>query len=156
MALLTPALRQFLEGPNSIIVGTQNGQLVPECARGLMLRCGEGDQVSVWLPVSASARTIANLAADERIAIALELPSAHVTRQLKGVAIKVGAAPAKRRAMLDEGFERFIEQCGTVGLPRRLLDRVVRWPATEIVVRVEAVFEQTPGPGAGEPFEETP
>jgi hypothetical protein len=151
MPVLTADLRQFLEGPNSIIVATQDGGLMPEAARALVLRCGEdGDSVTMWLPVSEAPRTVANLKADPRIAVAVELPSMHITRQLKGVATKVGNAPAKRRALLDEAFEAFTLQCLAIGLPRRLLDRVVRWPATEITMRVESVFEQTPGPGAGE------
>jgi hypothetical protein len=156
MPLITPELAQFLDGPNSIVVGTQDGKLMPECARALLLRCGsDGDSATVWLPAAVAARTIANLAVDKRIAIAAELPSQHKTRQLKGVATKVGDAPANRRATLEQAFELFIVQCGTVGLPRRLLERVVLWPAVEISVRVSAVFEQTPGPGAGEPLPAT-
>ncbi|HXU80292.1 MAG TPA: pyridoxamine 5'-phosphate oxidase family protein [Polyangia bacterium] len=152
MPLITPELARFLEGPNSIIVATQDGQRMPECARGLLLRCPGGDDVTLWLPAAVAARTAANLAVEPRIAVAAELPSAHVTRQLKGIATRVLTAPDQRRALLDEGWEAFVQQCGTVGLPRRLLDRVVRWPVTEIHIRVNAVFDQTPGPGAGEPL----
>jgi hypothetical protein len=153
MALITPELREFLDGPNSMVAATRDGQKMPECARVLVLRCGDdGESVTLWLPAAVSARTVANLAVDRRIAVAVELPALHKTRQLKGTAIKVGNAPARRRPMLDEAFERFIQQCTTVGMPRRLLERVVRWPATEIAMKVEAVFEQTPGPGAGEPL----
>jgi hypothetical protein len=151
MPLITPELARFLEGPNSIIVATQDGQLMPECARGLLLRC-QGDDVTLWLPSAVTARTEANLTADPRIAVAAELPSAHVTRQLKGVVTRVMKAPEDRRAMLDEGWEAFVQQCGAVGLPRRLLERVIRWPVTEIHLRVNAVFDQSPGPGAGEPL----
>src|SRR5689334_15286039 len=127
MSLITPELARFLEGPNSIIVATQDGRLMPDCTRALVLRC-EGDGVVLWLPAAIAARTEANLAVDPRIAVAAELPSAHVTRQLKGVATRVQPAPDSRRAMLDEAFEAFTQQCMTVGLPRRLLDRVIRWP----------------------------
>src|SRR6185436_18178589 len=142
MPLITPELARFLEGPNSIIVATQDGQRMPECARGLLLRCPGGDDVTLWLPAAVEAR----------IAVAAELPSAHVTRQLKGIATRVLTAPDQRRALLDEGWEAFVQQCGTVGLPRRLLDRVVRWPVTEIHIRVNAVFDEARGPGAGEPL----
>jgi hypothetical protein len=151
MPLITPELARFLEGPNSIIVATQDGQRMPECARGLLLRC-QGDDVTVWLPSAVSARTEANLAADPRIAVAAELPSAHLTRQLKGVVTRVLTAPESHRSLLEEGFEAFVQQCGSVGIPRRLLERVIRWPATEVHLRVNAVFDQTPGPGAGEPL----
>jgi hypothetical protein len=155
MALITPELAQFLEGPNSIIVGTQDGKRMPDCARGLLLRC-QGDDVTLWLPSAVSARTEANLAIDPRIAVAAELPSAHKTRQVKGLVTRVLTAPESHRALLQEGFEAFIQQCGTVGLPRRLLERVILWPATEVHFRVNAVFEQSPGPGAGEPLGSAP
>ena len=35
-------------------------------------------------------------------------------------------------------------------MPARLLHPVVRWPALEIVVEVNEIYDQTPGPGAGE------
>jgi hypothetical protein len=150
VAVISDELRQFLEGPNSIVVGTQDGRLIPEAARALVLRCGaDGDSVTLWLPVSEASRTVTNVAIDQRIAVAVELPALHKTRQLKGVVTKVGNASVKRRAMLDAAFEAFTEQCLAIGLPRRLLDRVVRWPATEVAMRVTSVFDQTPGPGAG-------
>src|SRR4029453_1259831 len=100
MALISAELREFLEGPNSIIVATQDGKLMPEAARAMVLRCEQdGDRVTVWLPTTVSARTVANMAIDKPIAVAVELPSQHKTRQLKGVATKVGPAPAKRCAM---------------------------------------------------------
>jgi len=36
-----------------------------------------------------------------------------------------------------------------IGVPRRLVRNVTRWPAFAIEMRVEHVFEQTPGPNAG-------
>jgi hypothetical protein len=36
-----------------------------------------------------------------------------------------------------------------LGLPRIATDGWVTWPCTAIRLRVQAVFDQTPGPGAG-------
>ena len=39
MPPLTPEQIAFLEGPNSLVIATQDGNLVPEVTRGLALRC---------------------------------------------------------------------------------------------------------------------
>jgi hypothetical protein len=153
MPVLSRELVEFLEGPNSIVVATHDGKLHPEVTRGLTLRCTGDDTVRVWLPARPAARAVANLALEKRIAVAVELPSLHKTRQLKGVVTAVRPAPDDRRALIDEAFAGFSAQCATIGVPPRLLERVVLWPAVEIELRVDAVFEQTPGPGAGEPLE---
>ena len=39
-----------------------------------------------------------------------------------------------------------------MGLPRAMLDGCKAWPCTAIDVQVTQLFEQTPGPGTGEPL----
>ena len=39
-----------------------------------------------------------------------------------------------------------------VGLPRVATDGWVMWPAVAVRFRVNALFDQTPGPGAGAPL----
>jgi hypothetical protein len=150
MGPITEELRRFLEGPLSIAVATQDGALHPDCTRALALRPGPGpDQVTLWLPESIADRARRNLANDARIAVGANRPTTHQTFQLKGRAVHVAPAAEDARAVIDGRFEAFIVEVMQVGMPRRLADRVLRWPALEIQVVVEDVFDQTPGPGAG-------
>jgi hypothetical protein len=150
MPPLSPEQIAFLEGPNTVAIATQDGNLVPEATRGLALRCLGGDRVLVWAAAHTSVRAAANLARDPRIAVAASRPSSHQTFQLKGRAVSVKPAGPEARASVDQAFATFLQEAGAVGLPARLLQPVVLWPALEIVIEVSEIFDQTPGPGAGE------
>jgi hypothetical protein len=150
MGPLTEDLRQFLAGPVSIAVATQDGALHPDCTRALAIRPGPGpNQVTVWLPTPIAERACSNLGRDPRIAVGASRPTTHQTFQLKGRAVRVAPGGDDARAIIDGCFEAFTQEALQVGMPRRLLDRVVRWPVVEVEVEVEDVFDQTPGPGAG-------
>lgn len=150
MALLTDYI-SFLNGPNSVMIATQDGALKPTSTRALSVRCVPNtDRVLVWLPAAVATRALANLQAEKRIAIGCSRASTHKTLQLKGHVVGVRTLPEEARAQMDEHFALFIHECEQVGLPPRILDRVVTWPAVELDVAVHEVFDQTPGPGAGE------
>ena len=46
-------------------------------------------------------------------------------------------------------FDAFAGNLERIGVPRRLTRRVACWPAFAVTMRVEHVFDQTPGPKAG-------
>jgi hypothetical protein len=150
MPLLSPAQIAFLEGPNSLVIATQDGSLIPQATRGLTVRCLGPDRVVAWLPASLAGPAVANLAREPRIALGVSRPSSHQTFQLKGRAVKVGPAAPEAEATVDRAFEAFVQEATAVGMPLRLLQPIVRWPAVEIVVEVTEIYDQTPGPGAGE------
>ena len=149
-AALTPEQIAFLEGPNSLVIATQDGQLVPEVTRALALRCDGGDRVTVTLPARIAGRAVANLAVEPRIAVGVNRPSSHRTYQLKGRVLAVTEAPLAGRERVEAAFAAFANEVTMVGLPPRLLQAVVRWPVIEILVEVAEIYDQTPGPGAGE------
>jgi predicted pyridoxine 5'-phosphate oxidase superfamily flavin-nucleotide-binding protein len=150
MPPLSPDQIAFLEGPNTLAIATQDGNLVPEVTRALTLRCRENDRVVVWVAAHTAGRAVANLKREPRIALGVSRPSTHQTFQLKGRAVAVTEAGPEAQATIEQAFENFLQEAGAVGLPARLLQPVVRWPALEIVVEVNEIYDQTPGPGAGE------
>lgn len=153
MPPLPAALAAFLEGPNSIVVATQNGALVPAIAHAFGLRCdAPAGRVFVYMPTQWSGPTLDNLQKEPRIAITSGLPSTHRTIQLKGRAVRVAPTPEDERARVDARFAAFMDECERSGMPRRLLARVTVWPSTTVEVDVDEIFDQTPGPGAGERF----
>jgi hypothetical protein len=150
MPPFSPEQIAFLEGPNSLVIATQDGNLVPEVTRAVALRCQGSDQVVVWLPARIATRAVANLKHETRIAVGVSRPSSHKSLQLKGRVLRVAEAATEAQANLERAFEAFIQEAGTVGLPARLLHPVVRWPVVEVTVEVMEIYDQTPGPGAGE------
>lgn len=153
MPPLTAEIVSFLEGPNSILIATQGGDLVPEIARALTIRCAPDRQrVTITLP-TAAARSIAHLQQDGRIAVVLERPTTHRTLQVKGRAIAIYPTPDSDRPFVERSMQAFFGECELVGMPRRLTDRAARWPLVSVDVEIDQAFEQTPGPGAGEPYQ---
>jgi len=41
---------------------------------------------------------------------------------------------------------------GKIGVPRRLTEGWNMWPCVALTMEVHELYEQTPGPGAGEPL----
>lgn len=151
MPLLSDDLISFLDGPNSVMMATQNGSLKPTSTRALTLECVPGqDRVKVWLPSAVAERALADVRVDKRIAVGCSRASSHQTFQLKGHVVNVRTLPDEIRPELTRRFALFAQECEQVGLPRRLLERVVIWPAVEIEVAVQEIYDQRPGPGAGE------
>jgi hypothetical protein len=151
VAALTEAWARSLAGPCSIVAASRDDRLVPSCTRVAALRCNPGsDRVTIWVATGSSARFLADVRATATVAIVNLEPISHRTLQLKGRAIAVRPAPEQDRVEVEAQLRRYFEHLELVGLPVRLTDRFVRWPATAIDVAVEEVFDQTPGPGAGE------
>jgi hypothetical protein len=152
MSLITPDIAAFLEGPTSIMVASHDEHLMPALTRALRITCQAGDRITVDLPTATSQVVLQQLAQDGRIAIVAELTSTHRTLQMKGRTIGIAPTPEEQRPGVEAAAAAFFAVCEQLGLPRRLTDRVVCWPTTAITVQVEQVFEQSPGPGAGEPW----
>ena len=73
----------------------------------------------------------------------------HVSIQLKGTANTARVAGDDEAAFVEDRFKAFAEVLFKIGMPRRLTRSVVHWPAFVVEMRVEEIFDQTPGPNAG-------
>jgi hypothetical protein len=153
MSILTPELVAFLEGPNSIMVASRDAALVPALARAVGVMCEpDGQHVVVMVPAEAGRLVLEQLTADGRVAVVTELSATHRTIQLKGQVVAIDLLPESKRPRVEAMAEAFFAQLELLGMPRTMTTRLVRWPCKAVRVRVEQVFEQSPGPGAGEPW----
>ncbi len=151
MAVLTAAWAETLLSPCSLVAAGRSARLVPSCTRVAAIRCAAGsDRVTVWVATPSSGRLIADVRATSAIAIVSLEPISHRTLQIKGRATSVRDAGDEERAMIEAQIGAYFRSLEPIGLPMRLTDRFVRWPATAIDLIVDDVFDQTPGPGAGE------
>jgi hypothetical protein len=105
--------------------------------------------VTVFLPVVTSAVVIADIATTGRVAIVSSNALDHATVQLKGRRRLVRVAGAADLPIVRDLLERLAETLERVGLSKRLSRSLAHWPAFAVEVDVEAVFDQTPGPRAG-------
>ena len=148
--MISPELADFLQSGISILVGTRDAFLVPSCARGVGVRVEPGgDEVTLFVPVATGAATIANLENNGRLAVTFSRPVDHRSVQLKGRAVEIREAAADERGAVESYRLAYAATLGYIGLPPQLMARVRNWPCHALRLRVEALYQQTPGPDAG-------
>lgn len=143
-------IARCLEPGMSLLVGTVNARNVPVCCRAVALTSSDDlASVTVYLPVATSSETIQNLAATRKMAIAATYPIDHCSIQLKGVPGDARLAREDEGALVRARFAAFVEVFDSIGIPAAVVRNISCWPAFAIDMRVEQVFDQTPGPNAG-------
>lgn len=140
----------FVESGISVLVGTRSDRLLPNCCRGVAARVDrETGELLVFLPTATAAQNIADLEQNRRIAVCFSRAVDHRSIQMKGSVQSIESADEADREAILRYRRAFTEAWGTIGIAPRLTLRVAHWPAHRIRVRIDSIFNQTPGPGAG-------
>ncbi len=143
-------LRRALENGRSVLVGTADASNVPSCCRAVALTSqDELATATVYIPLAGSQQTIENLATTKRIAVVAAHPIDHCSIQLKGMTTEVRLARDDEAPFVKSRLEALADVLQEVGVPRRLVRSGACWPAFAVTMRVEDIFEQTPGANAG-------
>src|SRR5262249_59424847 len=109
-------------------------------------------ELTVFVPLATAATTTENLAENGRVAVCFSRVEDHRSIQIKGKAIAVALADEPDRAVIERWRGEWSRTLAFIGLPPRVTLRLSSWPAHAVRLRVEAVYSQTPGPGAGAPL----
>ncbi len=145
----TDRILRCLENTVSILVASVDGSGEPSCCRGVALTSNDNlATLTVFVPAATSRDTIANVKATARVAVVATHPIDHSSIQMKGVAVSRPARP-EEEALVRRGFQGFAELLNSIGIPPRVTKAVTLWPAMAIDVRVDEIYDQTPGPRAG-------
>jgi hypothetical protein len=149
--VLNPELARFIESGISVLVGTRDARLRPDCVRAAGVRADSAaNTLTVFLPAATSERALANLADNGRIAVTVTRAIDHRSLQLKGGVLEVRPADPEERAEMERYLELLAADWGHVGVPRKSTKAMNHWPSFTVTLRCEALFEQTPGPDAGQ------
>jgi hypothetical protein len=143
-------LAAFLQEGIGIHIGTCNDRLEPNGARALAVAVADdGLHLDVFLAEGAARRVLPDLDVNGRAAVSFGRPVDDRACQVKGDLVNVRAAEPHEREPISVQFEAFLRKLEQIGIPSANAVRWPRWPAIAIRLKVTAVFEQTPGPGAG-------
>ena len=149
--MVSEELASFIESGVTILVGSRDQRLVPECMRALGVRVEPGrEELTLFLPAATSAVTVANLLDNGRVAACFTRTEDHRSIQVKGSLVRLADADESDRAAVSAYRPALARNLGFVGLPARTTFRLAHWPCHAVRMRVESVFVQTPGPGAGD------
>ena len=143
-------LLKCVESGVSVIVGSVDAAGNPACCRAVGLRSDDGlATVTVFVPVATSTETIANVASTKRLAVVTTHPISHCATQLKGIVERTRPARDDEESFVVEHLGGFGGVLNTIGYPLRTTRSITHWPAFAIEMRVDEIYEQSPGPKAG-------
>jgi hypothetical protein len=154
--LIDDELAAFLHGPVSSILGTADAQAVPDASRIAGLVAVGDDRLRVLISTEATAAR-ANAVVGARVAVSVTHIATYRSLVWKGV---VDAAEPVRTAgdlaLVDRHIQAFRGLSPQVGIPARLADHIFPTEVVPLVIRVDTLFDQTPGPGAGRLLRSSP
>jgi len=147
---LTAELVEFMEGGVSLLVGSRDGALRPTSARGFGVEIDAASgTATVFLAAAGAALTLGNLRENGQIALTFSRPVDHRSLQVKGSVLSITETDERQRGVQDRYFSLFCEGLVWSGLREHLLRRIRYYPSYAVSFRIESMFDQTPGPGAG-------
>lgn len=153
---LDPDQTQFVQGGVSVIAASADARRVPSLARALGCRVEcDGDEIVLCLIAARAAALLDDLRAGRPVAVTVTRPSTHRTLQIKSSRAVVAPALADDAAHVARYIDDFVAEAErTLGAPIDAVARAALGRAGEVDTRVrlrpEALFEQTPGPRAGQ------
>jgi len=140
----------LLETGVSVMVGTRDASLTPECTRAWGIQVGaDRGTVTIFLSERFAGKTIDNLRDNGRIAVTCTRPTDHITCQLKGQVRGMKPATPADRDLSQQWHREFIAELKAIGVPSALSEAWISEPTLAVEFAVTEVFDQTPGPGAG-------
>lgn len=154
MVSIDAALGEFLTSGLILGAASRDDRLVPEVVRPAGIRVEEGGrEVTVFLATATAGPTLRNLESNRRLALVASHPQDNRSVQLKGAVLEVRAARDEERPLMDHYRAQLARMLEPLGVPPTFIMRTQVWPAQAVRFRIEAMFLQTPGPAAGQPFQ---
>jgi hypothetical protein len=148
--MIPQSIVTLLETGVSVMVGTRNSSLMPECTRAWGIRVGtKRDSVTIFLSKAFAGHTLENLRDNGQIAVTCTRPTDHVTCQLKGQVKSMKSVISADREVSRRWHREFIAELKAIGVPPALGEAWIAEPTVAVEITVSDVFDQTPGPGAG-------
>lgn len=134
----------------SVMVGTRDAVLMPECTRAWGIRIAQDrGTVTILLAETFAGKTLDNLGENGMIAVTCSRPTDHLTCQLKGRVRSIKPVTSIDQELSRRWHRDFSAELNAVGGASILSEGWIVEPTVAVDIDVTDVFDQTPGPGAG-------
>jgi predicted pyridoxine 5'-phosphate oxidase superfamily flavin-nucleotide-binding protein len=148
--MIPDSIVHLLKTGVSVMVGTRDASLMPECTRAWGIRVGTDRRaVTIFLSEAIAGKTLDNLRENGKIAVTCTRPTDHVTCQLKGRVQRMKPVTSANRETSLQWHREFMAELSAIGVPPALGEAWIVEPTVAVEMAVTDVFDQTPGPGAG-------
>ena len=151
--MLNPEVAAFLEDGQDIRVATCSARLGPVGYR-VVAAVVDPDRrhVTAFVPEASAAALLEHLEVNPQIAMSFGRPSDDRACQVKGRFLESRPASEDERGIIEGQLMGLVRQMAMLAIPIEHFEGWLHWPAVAFRVEVTAVFNQTPGPGAGAPL----
>jgi len=140
----------------SIHVASRDAAHRPHLMRAMGFRwSADGRQMTLFMHARNGRALLDDLRANGMIAVVFSEPSTNRTLQFKGRDAQIVPAEPGDPAIVARYVERFAQEIGELGFPAEVVKTMFAHDDDDLVAlryTPDAVFEQTPGPKAGEPL----
>jgi len=152
--ILADELIRFMESGISLCAASRDKRLLPSLARVLACRVErQQGRVRLLLASSQSEQLLRDCLATDRIALVLSDPPTHRTWQLKGDGVQIHEVTQGDQQCIERHGAEFALTIGPLGFSPAFASALFAHPAGEVVAigfTPQQLFDQTPGPRAGE------
>ncbi|MGE0451192.1 MAG: pyridoxamine 5'-phosphate oxidase family protein [Vicinamibacterales bacterium] len=151
--MIDQELASFLQQGIAIQLGTRNSRLEPNGVRVVAVSVEpDGRHVTAYVPEAEAPDVLPDLESNGQAALVFARPPDERACQLKGTFAGSRPASDREEAFVLEQWDRWLDRLASIGYQRPTFERWAAWPCVAIRVQVKAIFNQTPGPGAGAPL----
>ena len=148
--MIDTELAGFLQEGIGIQLGTRNAELEPDGVRVVAVTVeDDGIHLVAHVPAVSVSHVLPDLETNGFAALVFARPPDERSCQVKGTFAGARPSTDDERAVVQAQWDRWLDRLATIGLPRPAFEHWTTWPCVAIRVRVTAIFNQTPGPGAG-------
>jgi hypothetical protein len=148
-ALLEPEIAGFLAGPVSAFLGTADALAVPDVTRASGVVRVDDRHLRVLIAAAATTAR-ANAVVGARASVIVTDITTYRSLQWKGVVVAAGGERTPGDlAVLHRHVDAFVGSSERVGIPAEMADRFFPLEVVPVVLAVEELYDQTPGPAAG-------
>jgi hypothetical protein len=149
--MIDEQLAAFLHDGVGIHIGTRNAAFEPNGARAISASVeADGKHLLVYCSAAAAARVIPDLESNGLAAVVFARPRDERACQVKGTFVSSRPADARERDAALTQWNAFLDSLDYIGIPRISAATWLSVAEVTIRLKVTAIFEQTPGPQAGQ------
>jgi hypothetical protein len=112
----------------------------------------DGQTIDVYLDAPRAGSTLANLEDNGRMAMTVAHPVNYRSAQFKGTFVDSGEPGDDERRRVQRHREDFAVSTSLIGDPPEIIANLWLEDVIRVSFKVEAAFDQTPGPEAGKPL----
>lgn len=152
--MLTRQQRDLLNTRCDVVVSTRSDRLAPSVCWGMGGHIDdEGRRATVWLRQDQARELVADVQANARVAAVFCVPHTSVALQVKGEDARVRPATGQDAQRLQAHLDNMVREIELMQLSPAFTRALFEQPLEALVAidfTISSVYEQTPGPAAGQ------